>query len=75
MISPGEETASMADISINIAGTMIGFTGTTKSGSDWLQHEVEHEGWQWLGRTLYVDHHFAGDLVSLAQLHGLEVQS
>jgi hypothetical protein len=64
----------MADIVTNNAGSMIGFTGTTEAGHDWLTHEVEHEGWQWLGHTLYVDHHFAGDLASLAQLHGLEVQ-
>jgi hypothetical protein len=66
----------MADISINIAGSMIGFTGTTEAGHEFLAHEVESEGWQWLGHTLYVDHHFAPELILIAQSkHGLEVQS
>lgn len=63
----------MPDITLNNAGSMIGFTGTTQEGAAWLKHEVESEGWQWLGHTLYVDHHYAPELAFLAQNHGLAV--
>jgi hypothetical protein len=63
----------MDDITLNIAGSMVGFTGTTKAGADWLQHEVQHEGWQWLGHTLYVAHNYAPELAGHAENAGLTV--
>jgi hypothetical protein len=63
----------MPDITTNIAGSMIGFTGITDAGKLWLASEVQSEGWQWLGHTLYVDHRFAPELALAAENFGLDV--
>ena len=34
----------------------------TDEARSWINENVYTEGWQWLGGTLVVDHHFIGDL-------------
>jgi hypothetical protein len=53
----------MADIRVINDGTLIGFRMLTEAARNWVDDNVQSEGWQWLGTTLYVDHRMAGGLI------------
>lgn len=61
------------DIRVINHGTIVQFMPLTPAGATFLQHELEHEGWQWMGRTLCVDPRYADGVATLAAEHGLEI--
>ena len=63
----------MPDFEIRNEGTVFTVTPLTLAGREWLDANVESEGWQWLGRSLVVDHRYAGGLVEAILESGLEV--
>lgn len=61
------------DIRIIDQGSIVQFMPLTDDGAAFLQHSLDHEGWQWMGRSLCVDHRFANGVIELAVAEGLEI--
>lgn len=36
-------------------GSIVGFTPLSDEAREWMDDNVQSEGWQWMGRTLMVD--------------------
>jgi hypothetical protein len=53
----------MSDIEVNHQGSLVGFLPKTRVGQLWIEENVQDEPWQWMGRTLWVEHRCAGALV------------
>jgi len=49
----------MSDITIHDQGSVVGFTPHSGKAWVWFEENVQSEGWQWMGTTLWVDHRFA----------------
>mgnify|MGYP001563717697 CR=1 FL=1 len=58
---------------INDEGSIVQFCPEGDLEYEWLEANVEAEGWQWLGRTLCVDARMAGGLVEVVQSGGWEI--
>jgi hypothetical protein len=43
---------------------MVGFTMLSDDAKQWLDENVETEGWQWLGNILWVDMRSAQQLIN-----------
>jgi hypothetical protein len=71
--SPRE--ARMSDITLWDEGAMVGLEMETRRAKDWAAQHLTSAPRQWKGRTLWVDHRVAPDLVALAIHHGLRVYS
>jgi hypothetical protein len=67
-------TALAPDIKLIFHGSIVQFYPVTKAGLQFLQDDVCSEGWQWMGRSLCVDHHMAPGLAEAAIEHGLELR-
>lgn len=63
-----------ADVEIDDCGGIVRITPQTDAGNEWIDENVQSEGWQWMGNSLCVDHRFADNLISGMQGHGLEVR-
>ena len=63
----------MTDFLIDDQGTIVRLTPLSDGARQWLEDNVEAEPWQWLGRSLCIDHRYADDLISGAVADGLEV--
>jgi hypothetical protein len=63
----------MVDVTIHDQGSVIGFHPCTEAAKKWLIENVESEGWQWLGNTLYADRRSAGPLLEGIVEAGFEV--
>lgn len=50
------------DVYVGNEGSVFTFQPATDTARQWIDENVEAEGWQWLGNTLVVDHRFAQDL-------------
>ncbi len=61
----------MPDIVVRDQGTVVMFTPTSKVGRDWIQENVQSDDWQWMGRSLVVDHRYAQGLIDGMQRDGL----
>jgi hypothetical protein len=61
------------DILIHNRGSMFGFQPTSDVGRTWIDENLQTEGWQWLGRTLYVDHRYADDILDGMVNDGLTI--
>jgi len=62
------------DLRVRDEGTVVQFIPETDAGRAFLE-ELASEGWQWLGKSLVVEHRSAGDVVRGAQENGLRVAS
>lgn len=51
------------DFSIYDEGSVVVITPLNDDARDWIEENVQSEGWQWLGHGLCVDHRMAGPLV------------
>lgn len=51
-----------ADVVIQNEGTIWMFIPITKKAKRWIRDHVSSEPWQWLGRSLCVDHRYGPDL-------------
>ena len=63
----------MADIQIINAGSLVGFVAVTDEAREWINDEVQAEGWQFLGKVLYLDCHTAPAIIDAALRDGLTV--
>lgn len=63
----------MPDLQIHYGGSVCGFEPLSPAARDWLDENVESEGWQWLGNILWVDDRFGGDLQWGAEDAGLVI--
>lgn len=52
------------DFELVDGGSLVGITPLTDAATDWIDENVASEGWQWMGRTLYVDARYAEPLVN-----------
>lgn len=59
---------------INDQGTVVTFTPEGDFEYEWLTLNVESEPWQWLGKSLVVDHRFAEDLIDGVQGAGFVIE-
>lgn len=57
------EMKKPVDVTIARSGSMIGLTGMTPAGRNWIEANVESEGWQWMGATLWIEMRLAVDIV------------
>jgi hypothetical protein len=51
------------DFHVRNGGTVFAFTPLTTAASEWIEENVQAESWQWLGRSLVVDHRYAEPLI------------
>lgn len=65
----------MTDFRINDQGSVVGFTPVSQSAKEWFDENVQSEGWQWMGNTLYADHRMAQGLIEGIEAEGFEVSS
>ena len=50
----------MTDFTIIYEGTVVRFQPNNDRAYEWLLSNCQSDEWQWLGRTLVVEHRFAG---------------
>lgn len=62
--------ADTVDFEIINQGSLVGFRATNDDALAWLMRETESERWQWLGRTLYVDHRLAPTIIAAIDSEG-----
>ena len=55
---------------INNEGSVVQFTPEGDFEYEWLTLNTDAAPYQWLGRSLVVDHHMAGDLLAAVQSEG-----
>lgn len=55
-------------------GSMVLITPDSDADQEWLDENLETEGWQWLGKSLAVDQRFAEDLIEGMILDGVTVE-
>jgi hypothetical protein len=63
----------VADVVVRNYGSIVLFELRSPAAREWVDENVYTEGWQWLGRSLGVDHRFAGQLTDGMIEAGLEV--
>lgn len=63
--------ARKVDVQVVNEGSIFLFRPMTKRAERWISKNVATEPWQWLGRSLAVDHRFAFDLAEGMQGDGL----
>jgi hypothetical protein len=63
----------VSDIEIINDGTMVGLKPVSDAGKQWMENNVQAEGWQYLGSVLYVDQRTAGPIIEGAAADGLEI--
>lgn len=64
----------MTDVQVLNEGSVIGLLPQSPAAQDWIDSNLETEGWQWLGPTLWVDHRMAGNIIDGMINDGLEVE-
>lgn len=47
---------SPADFHATLRGSIVQLEVLSAAGREWLDENVESEGWQWLGNTLCIDY-------------------
>lgn len=61
------------DFEVNDEGTIVQIIPVSQTAKDWIDENVESEGWQWLGRALCIDHRYAEDIIDGMLSEGLEM--
>lgn len=62
----------IVDVEIFDEGSIVQFMCFSNTALDWVNDNVQLEGWQWIGgRSFAVDHRFAGNLADGMQAEGL----
>lgn len=68
-------TTAEKDISISHEGSVVLFTMNTPAAREWVEENVQLEGWQRMGKDSFaVDSRFAHDLADGMQGDGLEIE-
>lgn len=66
---------TQVDVAILDQGSLVGFRPLTDAAKTFIAENVQAESWQWLGRTLMVEHRFADNLIAGMQADGLVVEA
>jgi hypothetical protein len=53
----------MADVRIINEGTLTGVLALNAEARQWIDDNVHSEGWQWMGKVLWVDHRMVDNLL------------
>lgn len=61
------------DVWVRNEGTVVQFLPLSDAAREWIDQNVQSEDWQWMGRSLVVDHRYAGNLIEGMQGAGLVV--
>lgn len=64
---------SPVDVVVDDQGTVVALTPTSDAGREWLVAHCAAAPWQWLGRTLAVQHQYAPDILRGLAEAGLKV--
>jgi hypothetical protein len=68
-------TNSKADVRvIDDGGSMVGFRTETNTAGDWFRDNVGSANWQRLGAVLWIDHHYAVQIVEGLADAGLTIE-
>lgn len=67
-------TQTENDIRLDNFGSIIGITPLTQAGRDWIDENVQSEGWQWLGGTLNIEPRMAVAVVTGMEADGLAIE-
>lgn len=59
---------------INDEGTCVQFIAENEEELQWLVDNTESESYQWLGKTLSVDHRYASDIIEGIEADGFPVK-
>lgn len=51
------------DVVVTNDGSVVSFAPQTPAATAWIEDNVQSESWQWLGKSLVVDHRYAAQLV------------
>jgi hypothetical protein len=62
------------DVLIENNGSIFSIIPLTQEGRDWIDNNVQSEGWQWLGDRLNVEPRYAYDLAAGMLADGLRVE-
>lgn len=63
------------DVSFQDSGSVCLFTLATKAAFDWVEENVQLDGWQWMGKSSFaVDRRFADQLIGGMSGDGLVVE-
>lgn len=65
----------MSDVRIESDSSMVLITPVSYVGRQWIDENLQVEGWQWLGRSLAVDKRYAGPIVDGMIGDGLDVEA
>lgn len=63
-----------ADIIATDCGSIVQLRGITVAGKDFIDNDLQSEGWQWMGDRLCVDHRIFEDVYQIATDCGLVVR-
>lgn len=61
------------DFIVTDQGSVVGLTPNTEQARVWLDENVQSEGWQWLGHTLWIDHRMAENILAGVTDEGLTI--
>ena len=59
------------DVLITDQGTIVVFAIVSAQAAEWVDQHVQTEDWQWMGKSLAVDHRYAPSLIEGLQEAGL----
>lgn len=63
-----------SDVTVSGGGTIYLFHLESDTARDWVDDQVQLEGWQWLGRAFAVEHRYVGALIEGMLADGLRVE-
>ena len=66
--------ATSEDMLVRNCGSLWQFFPLSQRATDWIDANVETEGWQWLGASFVVESRFVGPLLNGARASGLTVR-
>ena len=65
----------LMDVLVEFDGSVARFELKTQEAKNWVNENVELEGWQWLGKESFaVDHRFTDPLITGMEESGLSVE-
>ena len=67
-------TKTDADVRVRNEGNIWMVEPVSKEAKDWVNQNVNLEGWQWLGRSFAVDQHMIEDLMNGMEHEGLVIE-
>lgn len=65
----------MSDVRVESDSSMVLITPVSYVGRQWIDENIQAEGWQWLGGSLAVDKRYAEPIVNGMLNDGLDVEA